>query len=117
MKPIIRMAGCVALLAFCTTTLSNAQQLSLQLDDPVELHVRQATLMFVLDKLSVERNIPVGIEFSSTEKNEPKLEINVKNAPLVDVLNLIIQQEPTYIWELRNGVINFIPVKDRDPFF
>jgi hypothetical protein len=73
--------------------------------------------MLVLGTLSVEKDIPIGIEFSANEKNEPKLEIDVKKAPLVEVLNLIVQQEPAYVWELRDGVINFTPVKDRDPFF
>jgi len=67
--------------------------------------------------LSVEKNIPIGIELSANEKNEPKLDIDVKKAPLVEVLNLIVQQEPGYMWELRDGVINITPVKDRDPFF
>jgi hypothetical protein len=73
--------------------------------------------MLVLGTLSVEKDIPIGIEFSSNEKNEPRLNIDVKKAPLVEVLNLIVQQEPAYVWELRDGVINLTPVKDRDPFF
>jgi hypothetical protein len=73
--------------------------------------------MLVLGMLSVEKDVPIGIEFSTNEKNEPKLEIDVKNAPLVEVLNLIVQQEPTYVWEFRDGVINFIPVNERDSFF
>ena len=28
-----------------------------------------------------------------------------------------MQQEPTYVWEFRNGVINFTPVQNRDVFF
>ena len=119
MKPVVRLLACLGFLMYWMLTLSNAQQPvhTLTLDRPIELHMRQATLMLVLGVLSVERNIPIGIEFSSNEKNEPKLEIDVKNAPLVEVLNLIVQQEPTYVWELRDCVINFTPVKDRDPFF
>jgi hypothetical protein len=33
------------------------------------------------------------------------------------VLNLIVKQEPGYVWEFRDGVINFTPVHDREPFF
>jgi hypothetical protein len=96
----------------------NAQQPeALTLDKPIDLHLQNATLTLVLGMLSVEKNIPIGIEFSANEKNEPKLDIDVKNASLVEVLNLIVKQEPAYVWEFRDGVINLTPVQDRDPFF
>jgi hypothetical protein len=119
MKHVMRPLACLALLLCWMAAVGNAQQQSqiLTLDRPIELHVRQATLMVVLGMLSVEKNVPIGMEFSANEKNEPKLVIDVKKAPLVEVLNLIVQQEPAYVWELRDGVINFTPVKDRDPFF
>ena len=117
MKHVIHSISCLVLL-YWMPTLCNAQQQSiLTLDRPIELHLHKATLMLVIGTLSVHQNVPIGIEFSATETNEPKLEIDVKSAPLVEVLNLIVKQEPTYVWELRDGVINFIPVKDRDPFF
>ena len=98
--------------------LCNAQRREvLILDKPIDLRLNNATLMLVLGMLSVEKDIPIGIEFTANEKNEPKLDIDVQKAPLVEVLNLIIQQEPAYVWELRDGVINFTPVKDRDSFF
>lgn len=114
-----RLVGCVAFLVFSMTTLCNAQQQPqvLTLDKPIDLRLHKATLMLVVGMLSVEKNIPIGIEFRANEKNEPKLDIDVKNAPLVEVLNLIVQQEPGYMWEFRDGVINITPVKDRDPFF
>lgn len=118
MRCLMRLLACLALLLCWMPALTKAQQQpTLTLDRPIDLHVRQATLMLVLGMLSVHKNVPIGIEFSGNEKNEPKLEIDVKNAPLVEVLNLIIQQEPAYVWELRDGVINFTPVKDRDPLF
>lgn len=117
MKELIYLLVCIALLLCSIPPTGKAQQHAVTLDWPLELHLRNATLMFVLGTLSVEKNVPIGIEFSSDEKNDPKLNIDVKKAPLVEVLNLIVQQEPSYVWELRDGVINFIPVKDRDPFF
>jgi hypothetical protein len=109
---------CLALLAFGMSTLCNAQQSQvITLDKPIDLRLHEATLMLVVGMLSVEKNIPIGIEFSANERNEPKLDIDVKNAPLLEVLNLIVKQEPAYEWEFRDGVINFTPVHDRDPFF
>jgi len=115
---IIRGLRCLAFLAFGLPTLCNAQQPQvLTLDQRIDMHWHKATLKLVVGILSVEKNIPIGIEFSANEKDEPKLDIDVKNAPLVEVLNLIVKQEPGYMWEFRDGVINFTPVRNRDPFF
>jgi hypothetical protein len=73
--------------------------------------------MLVLGTLSLKHDIPIGIELSATEKNESKVDIDVSKAPLLEVLNLIVQQEPDYMWELRDGVINFTPVQNRDAIF
>ena len=109
---------CLALFLVALPALCNAQQPQVvTLDQPIDLHWHKATLKLVVGMLSVEKNIPIGIEFSANEKDEPKLDIDVKNAPLIDVLNLIVKQEPGYVWEFRDGVINFTPVRDRDSFF
>lgn len=108
----------ILLLCFIPTLCSGQQQAQvLTLDRQIELHVSKATLMLALGTLSLEQDIPIGIEFSATEKNEPKLNIDVSKAPLLEVLNLIVQQEPGYIWELRDGVINFTPVRNREAIF
>jgi len=107
------------LLVCWIATLCNAQRQPevLTLDKPIDLRLHKATLMLVLDTLSVEKNIPIGAEFRANEKNEAKLDIDVQQTPLVEVLNLIVRQEPAYVWEFRDGVINFTPVQDRDPIF
>lgn len=89
----------------------------LTLDRQIELHLSKATLLLVLGTLSVQQDVPIGLELSAVEKNEPKLDIDVEKTPLIQVLNLIVQQEPAYMWELRDGVINFTPVHDRESFF
>jgi len=117
MKNLLYHLTCIAFLVCWIPELCNAQQMPvLRLDTRVGLHVQNGTIMFTLNLLG-EKGIPIGIEFSNTEKNEPKLNIDVEKAPLLKVLNLIVQQEPTYVWELRDGVINFTPVQNRDVFF
>jgi len=112
-----RLLGIVLLVIWIPMLCNSQQPQVLTLDKPIDLRLHKATLMLVINMLSLEKNIPIGVEFSANEKSEPKLDIDVKKAPLVEVLNLIVQQEPTYVWELRDGVINFTPVQDRDPFF
>lgn len=114
---LFRMVGCLGLIVCWITMPCNGQAAStLNLEKTIDFHVRKGTLMLTLNLLA-DKNIPVGIEFSSTEKNEPKFDIDVNKIPLVEVLNLIVRQEPTYVWELRDGVINFTPVQNRDVFF
>lgn len=62
------------------------------LEKKIDVHVRKGTLMLTLNLLA-NKNIPIGIEFSSVEMNEPKLDIDVNQAPLVEVLNLIVRQD------------------------
>lgn len=117
MKNLLNHLTCIALLVCWIPGLCNGQQVPvLSLDTRVDLHVQNGTIMFTLNQLG-EKGIPIGIEFSTIEKNEPRLNIDVEKATLLEVLNLIVQQEPTYVWELRDGVINFTPVQNRDVFF
>jgi hypothetical protein len=73
--------------------------------------------MHVLSTLAVLHRVPIGIEYSLADQNEPKLAIESKDRPLREILDLIIKQEPLYRWEVIDGVINFIPVRYRDSFF
>ena len=116
-RSLFRVLTCLAF-SVCWIPLACSGQASadLLLEKKIDLHVRKGTLMLTLNLLA-NKNIPIGIEFSAEEKNEPKLDIDVNTAPLREVLNLIVSQEPTYVWELRDGVINFTPVQNRDVFF
>jgi len=83
----------------------------------IELHLKEATLMYVLSTLAVIHRVPIGIEYSLVDQNESKLVVESKNDSLKKILDSIVKQEPLYRWEGRDGVINFVPVRDRDPFF
>ena len=87
------------------------------LNQPIELHLTNATLSNTLSKLSVDWRVPIGLERSYLYSDEPKLNIDVKNGTLKDVLNLIVEQEPSYRWEVRDGAINFVPAQAREQFF
>jgi len=58
---VIRLLAGLALLLCWMPTLSKAQeQPILTLGRPIELHLRKATLMLVVDILSVQKNIPMA---------------------------------------------------------
>jgi len=83
----------------------------------IELHLKEATLMEVLSTLAVIHRVPIGIEYSLVDQNESKLVVESKKDSLKAILDSIVKQEPLYRWEVSDGVINFVPVRDRDPFF
>ena len=95
-------------------TLHSSERL---LTRKIELHLKEATLMYVLSTLEVVHRVPIGIEYSLADQNEPRLVVESKNDSLKEILDSIVKQEPLYRWEVRDGVINFVPVRDRDPFF
>ena len=86
------------------------------LNRPVELHLTKETLMLVLSTLSVEHRVPIGVEYSLADANESKISVDVAHNSLRNVLDLITKQEPAYRWEMVDGVINFIPTRERDSF-
>ena len=115
----------VGILILCLVTSLNASSTpALQghsderlLSRKIELHMKEATLMHVLSTLAVIHRVPIGIEYSLADRNEPKLLVNSKDGSLTEILDSIIKQEPLYRWEVTDGVINFVPVRDRDQFF
>jgi len=86
------------------------------LDRKLTVHVSRATLIYTLGTLARDYGIRIGLEKSSTHKDEKKIDIDVEGASLRDVLDSITRQEPAYRWELIDGVINFTPVQDRYGF-
>lgn len=82
----------------------------------VELHLKRGTLLQALSILSVEQRVPIGFEPALGHKPEYHLNLEAENVTLQEVLDLIVQQEPSYRWEVKDGVINLIPTKSRDYF-
>lgn len=87
------------------------------LDQKITLELNNVTLMKAISTLSVIHRVPIGIEYSSADQNEPKLVLETENSSLNEILDSIVKQEPLYRWEFVDGVINFVPARDRDPFF
>jgi len=69
-----------------------------------------------LSTLNEDYRIPIGFELALGHKAQYHLNIDLENATLEDVLNEIVGQETGYRWELRDGVINIIPITSRDEF-
>lgn len=116
-----RIRSLFLFLLLITTSYSHnafAQDTSVDLlRRPISLRLSKATVMLAASTLAVEKDISVGLQMSSSGNNEPNIDIDVTDVPLVEVLNMIVQQTTVYNWEYRDGVINFFPTRDSDPFF
>jgi hypothetical protein len=86
------------------------------LEQRITLHIKDGTFLYALDTLCVDYGIPIGFELALGHKAQYHLNIDLENATLEDALNEIVGQERGYRWELRDGVINIIPITSRDDF-
>jgi hypothetical protein len=82
----------------------------------LQLHVNQGTLLEALSKLSVKSRVPIGFVPKLGHKHDYNLTINLDSATLKTVLDTIIQKQPDYRWEVKDGVINILPTKSVDDF-
>jgi hypothetical protein len=101
------------LYAHTSTRPSPAQDL---LGQRITVHLSKATISSALNTLSVEHRVPIGIERSPAHNDDEKLNLDFDSGTLKEVLDSIVQQEPLYRWKLVDGVINFVPTRDCDPF-
>jgi hypothetical protein len=55
----------------------------------------------------------MGFERSDLDDATKTLDIDVSQKSVFDVLNLIVEKAPIYKREIRNGVVNIVPVQGR----
>jgi hypothetical protein len=60
--------------------------------------------------------VPIGLEVALNHDDKARLSFDVKNESLKKILDLICQQMPAYRWEVKDGVINFVPTQSTDQF-
>lgn len=80
------------------------------------LRVENETLITCLATLAVEYRVPIGLDVAFNHDDKARLSFDVKNESLKKILDLICRQEPAYRWEVRDGVINFVPTQSTDQF-
>jgi hypothetical protein len=97
-------------------TSAFSQKTTNLLEQRITLHLKQSTFLYALSTLCVDYRIPIGFEPALGHKAQYHLNIDLENASLENVLNEIVAQETGYKWELRDGVINIIPITSRDDF-
>ncbi|HKO41649.1 MAG TPA: hypothetical protein VJU84_00040 [Pyrinomonadaceae bacterium] len=111
-----RITSIFSFLFICTQCVSAQSEDSGLTTRRINLQVERTTLMYVLTTLAVDHRVPIGFEESLMDKHEPKLTLDMKDATLNDILNSVVNQEPIYTWDLRDGVINLRPIHGGDEF-
>lgn len=115
-RPIIRAMLAAAVISLVMISASGQSTPESLLEKRITLQINQATLLYALSTLGVDYRIPIGIELAVGHRAQYHLNIDLKNETLENVLNEIVGQDKGYRWELRDGVINIIPITSRDEF-
>jgi hypothetical protein len=72
----------------------------------VELEGR---LRDVLGRLSLDYDIPLGLEISSDEQLSNHYRVELSEGTIADLMGQIINQNERYDWLIENGVVNIFP--------
>jgi hypothetical protein len=107
-------ASILILIISVTTSFAQTDGAGL-VNKPIREGFNGATLRYVLSTLAVDYGVPVGLEVSALDKNSPEITIE-PNKTLKEVLEAVVEQEPHYRWEVRDGVINLAPSDSRENF-
>jgi hypothetical protein len=117
---VLRLAALVLAMSGITGASGSGQRLAdskpASLNQVIDIHLTNATLMLALSELAAEHRVPIGFEQAMGSRQNPNEKIHVKRGTLKSILDSLVSQEPRYKWELRDGVINVTPVVGRDEF-
>ena len=71
----------------------------------------------LLTRLSLDYDIPIGLEISSDEQKSNHYRVELSEGTIADLMSQIISQNERYDWMIENGVVNVFPRdKYRDAF-
>ena len=83
-----------------------------------DVQVKEININHVLAKIAYTYNVPISLEVATNENllKGKSLKVELKKGTLADVLNNVIRQKPSYIWEASEGGIRVFPKSEfRDP--
>jgi hypothetical protein len=108
--------------------ISNSFRTEAQTLDPARKNIDLATRLLknvelegqlwdLLTRLSLDYDIPLGVEISSDEQLSNHYRIELGEGTVADLMRQIISQNERYDWLIENGVVNIFPRDHyRDPF-
>lgn len=69
----------------------------------------EGQLWDLMTSLSLDYDIPLGLEISSDEKLSNRYRLELSEGTVADLMSQIIRQNERYDWSIENGVVNIFP--------
>jgi hypothetical protein len=69
----------------------------------------EGSLGSLLTRLSLDYDIPLGLEVSSDEQSSNRYRLELSEGTIADLMAQIISQNDRYDWLIENGVVNIFP--------
>ena len=81
--------------------------------NPVTVQLKNVRVQRVLVELAIQSEVSIGFERSDLDVPQITLSVDKSQRTVRDVLNHIVKEVPIYRWEMRDGVVNVVPVRGR----
>ena len=115
---MFKYVGVVAMILLIT--VSNSHRTEAQHRDPSIKNSEPATRLIkdvslegqlwnLLTRLSLNYDIPIGLEISSDEQKSNHYRVELSEGTIADLMGQIISQNERYDWVIENGVVNVFP--------
>ena len=100
-----------------TSLIRSQQQENKLLQQKIpEFQVADAPISLVLQRLARSSNVPVGVELLPETAGQRKtITVRAKDATVRSILDLVLEQDPQYLWQPVDPVINIFPKNAKDP--
>lgn len=82
---------------------------------PIKLQLKNVRVQSVLVELAIQSEVSIGFEHSDLDDLQTTLSVDESQRTVGEALNHIVKEVPIYRWEMRDGVINVVPVRGRSP--
>src|SRR5215204_4715585 len=69
----------------------------------------EGQLWNLLTRLSLDYDIPIGLEISSDEQLSNRYRVELSEGTIADLMGQITTQDERYDWLIENGVVNIFP--------
>ena len=114
----LKYVGVVSMILLIT--VSNSHRVEAQSRDSSRKNMDLATRLItdvalegqlwdLLTRLSLDYDIPLGLEVSSNKQLSNRYRVELKEGTVADLMRQIISQNEQYDWLIDNGVVNIFP--------
>ena len=104
------LSGVFFMLVLCSSAFAQTADVG---TNPVTVQLKNVRVQRVLVELAIQSEVSIGFERSDLDVPKITLSVDKGHRTVRDVLNHIVKEVPFYRWEMRDGVVNMVPVRGR----